>query len=404
MAQYLTRWGTEVDLAATAREGLQHYRERAYDAALVDYGLAHTNGIALARQMRKVDAEMERTSAPILLLAMLGENAHSRIGTDVPNIVSRMTKPIRLGQLRRRLVGLLEHGLEHADELKEKQSEFERDLAIQHPLRIIIAEDNVVNQKVTRRLLRQLGYRTDMVANGLEAVQAVQRQTYDLVLMDVQMPEVDGLEATRRIRADDAIQQPRIVAMTAAAMHDDKQECLAAGMNDYIAKPVEVSDLIDVLRATRRHEEADATSRGGGNPPMGDGDVATDGRGINPNAFASFCAEMGSEEKVRVRELIEDYIRNAREAIDIMQQFARLMSADVDTTPGPAEKLARTAHDLKTSSETIGAVELGTTCERMEALVKSDALDEALALVPHLVEQFDRAEKDLRVLKDQQIA
>lgn len=137
---------------------------------------------------------------------------------------------------------------------------------------------------------------------------------------------------------------------------------------------------------------------------MGDGDVATDGRGINPNAFASFCAEMGSEEKVRVRELIEDYIRNAREAIDIMQQFARLMSADVDTTPGPAEKLARTAHDLKTSSETIGAVELGTTCERMEALVKSDALDEALALVPHLVEQFDRAEKDLRVLKDQQIA
>lgn len=131
--------------------------------------------------------------------------------------------------------------------------------------------------------------------------------------------------------------------------------------------------------------------------------MTTDGRGINPSAFASFCAEMGSEEKTRVRELIEDYIQNAREAIDIMRQFARLMRADAHEAPVPTERIARAAHDLKTSSEIIGAEELGATCERMEVLVNSDALDEALALVPHLIEQFDRAERDLWVLNDQQM-
>ncbi|MFT7775396.1 GAF domain-containing protein [Roseateles sp.] len=127
-----------------------------------------------------------------------------------------------------------------------------QNLAERYPLRILLAEDNVVNQKLALRLLQQMGYRADLAANGLEAIAAVQRQDYDLVLMDVQMPEMDGLEASRRIVA--AGERPRIVAMTANAMQGDREVCLAAGMDDYLTKPIRVDELAAALLRTTARE------------------------------------------------------------------------------------------------------------------------------------------------------
>ena len=126
-------------------------------------------------------------------------------------------------------------------------------MAQRHPLRILLAEDNVVNQKLALRLLQQMGYRADLASNGIEAIESVQRQTYDVVLMDVQMPEMDGLEASRRITARwPAQQRPRIVAMTANAMQGDREMCLEAGMDDYITKPIRLEQLIDALTRVAR--------------------------------------------------------------------------------------------------------------------------------------------------------
>ncbi len=123
-------------------------------------------------------------------------------------------------------------------------------MAARHPLRILLAEDNLVNQKLALRLLAQMGYRADLASNGLEALESVARQTYDLVLMDVQMPEMDGLEATRRITAKYLPDhRPRIIAMTANAMQGDRDMCLEAGMDDYIAKPIRVEALVAALLA-----------------------------------------------------------------------------------------------------------------------------------------------------------
>jgi len=115
-------------------------------------------------------------------------------------------------------------------------------------LSVLLVEDNLVNQKVAQGMLKRIGYSCDIASNGLEAVDAVQRQSYDLVFMDVQMPELDGLSATERIRALEAFEQPFIVAMTANAMKGDREACLDAGMDDYVAKPITLEALISAIK------------------------------------------------------------------------------------------------------------------------------------------------------------
>ena len=117
-----------------------------------------------------------------------------------------------------------------------------------HDLQILLAEDNQVNQIVTQRMLNKLGYRADVVANGIEVLQALERQTYDVILMDILMPEMDGLDATKAIRQrwPDG---PKIVAMTASALQGDRETCLAAGMDGYISKPTAIEDLSAALRS-----------------------------------------------------------------------------------------------------------------------------------------------------------
>ena len=133
-------------------------------------------------------------------------------------------------------------------------------MAERHPLRILLAEDNLVNQKLAMRLLQQMGYRADLATNGTEALAAVERDAYDVVLMDVQMPELDGLEASRRINARWRNgDRPRIVAMTANAMQGDREACLAAGMDDYLTKPIRVEQLIAALSDT--HARTDTEDR-----------------------------------------------------------------------------------------------------------------------------------------------
>ena len=135
------------------------------------------------------------------------------------------------------------------------------DLAAQYPLSILLADDNGINVKLTTAVLERLGYQIDAVRNGVEVLSALTERSYDVVLMDVQMPRMDGMEATRRIREDRSGPQPSIVALTASAMESDRSACLDAGMNDYISKPVRIADLIRVLReAAIRGEERNASN------------------------------------------------------------------------------------------------------------------------------------------------
>ena len=177
------------------------------------------------------------------------------------------------------------------------RAELDPDMARRHPLRILLAEDNVVNQKVALRLLGQLGYRADVAANGLEAIDAVARQTYDVVLMDVQMPELDGLGASREINQRwPGERRPRLVAMTANALQGDRELCEAAGMDDYVAKPIRVEELVAALGRCRRR----ASRRPGGARPRRRPAV------IDRAVFERLTATMGG---AFVVELIDTFAR-----------------------------------------------------------------------------------------------
>jgi CheY-like chemotaxis protein len=198
----------------------------------------------LAREIRKHDPDI-----PLILFSSFGQR-EMEFDTGIFN--AYLAKPLKQSLLFDALVALFDPGRIPVPTVPTKPV-LDSELANQHPLRILLAEDNVVNQKLAVRLLHQMGYRTDLASNGLETIDSLERQTYDVVLMDVQMPEMDGLEATRQIRQLTTIIQPHIIAMTANAMEDDREICLAAGMDDYVSKPIRVNELVGaLLKAERR--------------------------------------------------------------------------------------------------------------------------------------------------------
>jgi len=211
-----------------------------FDLAILDMHMPEMDGVALAGRIRELRAEL-----PLVLFSSLGRR---EAGAADGLFAAYLGKPIHQSQLFDTLVGLLAGGSVPKAATTTAKAKLDPGMASRHPLRILLAEDNVVNQKLALRILQQMGYRADLASNGIEAVESVERQTYDVVLMDVQMPEMDGLEAARRITAKwSANERPRIVAMTANAMQGDREMCLEAGMDDYLTKPIRVERLVAAL-------------------------------------------------------------------------------------------------------------------------------------------------------------
>ena len=189
----------------------------------------------------------EYTSLPLIMFTSLGRNLLEAEDQQDSLFSAFIAKPVKPSQLYNTLLDVLE-----CQPKKEKRvyqtKPFDPQMAERLPMQILLVEDNAVNQKVAMSILGRLGYRVDMAADGREALDAVQRRSYDVVLMDIQMPEMDGEEATMHIREQiPQDKQPHIVAMTAHALAGDRERYLKAGMDDYISKPVRVDELIRAL-------------------------------------------------------------------------------------------------------------------------------------------------------------
>ncbi|NES74570.1 MULTISPECIES: response regulator [Okeania] len=229
---------TEVDSAAKALELLK--KGKKFDLAILDMQMPEMDGLTLAAEIRKFP---ELKTLPLVMLTSIGSPKG-----NTSNLQACLNKPIKPDQLYKVLMQIFANQVVNM----KNQAEIKIDshLAIRLPLRILLAEDNVVNQKVALSMLGRMGYRPDVVSDGLETLIALEKVPYDLVLMDVQMPEMDGLEATKHIcdkYGNELDNRPVIVAMTAGAMEGDREICLQTGMDDYMSKPVKIEDVQEIL-------------------------------------------------------------------------------------------------------------------------------------------------------------
>jgi PAS domain S-box-containing protein len=213
-----------------------------FDVVVTDVQMEGMDGNALAQGLRRL--------RPALPIVGLSSTKVRQSGAAASLFAAVLLKPARQQALLDAIAAALSASRAADAPMPPAVKQFDPLLGKRLPLRILVVEDNEVNQRVALRMLSSFGYQADLAGNGLEAVDAVRRQTYDLLLMDVQMPEMDGLEATRSIvRTSDPPQRPRIVAMSASAMREDVDAALASGMDDYVVKPIAVSALRSVLES-----------------------------------------------------------------------------------------------------------------------------------------------------------
>jgi signal transduction histidine kinase/CheY-like chemotaxis protein len=246
LALQTAKWGMVVKDTEAPERALQILMRESFDVAILDMHMPGMDGATLAARIREVGHDL-----PLVLFSSLG---HQEISEGL--FAARLGKPLRQSQLFDTLMTLLVQDAAPRHVAPPPKPRIDAEMASRHALRILLAEDNVVNQKLALRLLQQMGYRADLASNGLEAIECVARQTYDVVLMDVQMPEMDGFEASRQITTKwPAGQRPRIIAMTANAMQGDRELCLAAGMDDYVSKPIRVDELVAALMSVSARPE-----------------------------------------------------------------------------------------------------------------------------------------------------
>ena len=326
-----------------------------FDVALLDYQMPEMDGIALAREIRAARG----AHAPVLILLsstgqVAGPSAHANAG-----FAAGLSKPLRLSHLRDRL---LETVGDRRDTSTGAVPPVARDVGSPVPLRILLAEDNAINQKVALRLLERLGYGADVVGDGRQALARLDHAVYDVILMDVQMPEMDGLEASRAICARwAASERPRIIAMTAEAMQGDRDKCLAAGMDDYIVKPVTLDRLAAALAkcpplAAATAPEAAATP------------VAV--TALDRDVLDQLREDLGGT--AAVREVIRSFLDETPSVLSALRDAAA--RADVPS-------IRRAAHMIKGTSSILGARELSEQCAEIEHVGQTGCIADAGARV-----------------------
>ncbi|MFH2005538.1 MAG: ATP-binding protein [bacterium] len=385
------KWGMEARSTASGAEALEWILQGdRFDVGILDMQMPGMDGIALARAIRE---QRPAAELPLLLLTSMGQHA---LGDAAAFFDVCLVKPIKAGVLHDCLRRAL--GGEPARRREERTSElFDSELGKERPLRMLLAEDHAVNQKVALLILGRLGYRADVAANGLEVLDALQRQTYDVILMDVQMPEMDGLEASRIIvETYPADRRPRIIAMTAGALSEDRERCQAAGMDDFVSKPVRVEELTEALR---RCERVSGGSDGAAEAGADDAAAAPPAAAPGPHAARAAPADpvppvnlahlnaLGPPDLVR--ELIQIYLEDAPDLLRGVQQA-------VEATDATA--VQRAAHGLKGCCANLGIERLAELSFTLERAGQAAVLDDVAEMLHELESEFDRVKSYLEGL------
>ena len=382
--QQLLSWGVESVEAVDAYGALRAAAEAAevgtpFDLGVVDLNMPGMDGIELARSLKSDP----RTAATALFLLSSSGTRLSEAEAHLRGFAGSLTKPVRSSELFDCLIAGLNSGAAWA-EAPAALAAAQETPALARGL-ILLVEDNEMNQLVGSKVLARLGYRFDIANHGREAVTAVLARRYDAVLMDCQMPEMDGYQATveiRRIEGED--RHTPVIAMTAAAMEGDREACLAAGMDDYVTKPVRM-DAVEAVLARWVGEPSEAGA--GGAAP--DGEASTPESGPLDQSQIELLRSLDDGQGDLLGEIIESYLVQTAEGRD---ELVRVIE---ERDPRALEV---TAHTLKGASANVGASAIAAVCAEIETHGRSARLDDAADLVPRLDAELARTRDALSQL------
>ncbi len=378
--QHALSWGMRGGTAEDARSALSMLKLAAegddpYDVAILDMQMPGTDGLELARAI-KADPALFGTR--LVLLASFGDRGETRRAREV-GISAYLTKPVRPSQLYDTLATVMgaPKGVVQEEEMPIVSGHTNLEGRSRTRARLLVAEDNAVNQKVAAKMLESLGYRVDVVSNGLEAVNALAHIPYEAILMDCHMPEMDGYEATREIRRreEKTGHHTPVIALTASAMRGDRELAAEAGMDDYVTKPAKKEALEETLTKWVSPDRDPAPSPESGEGPA---DLEATGDPLDRAALGNL-RELGGPEMLE--ELAEMFDHDARDGL------AELEKAFEE---GDASAVKVIAHKLKGSSGNMGAKRMSEICAKLENVGASGDLSDARGLLEGLKAEVER--------------
>jgi CheY-like chemotaxis protein len=374
LVDQLTAWQMIPHVAAAPEEALEWLRAgREFDIVMLDLDV---HGREVGRFAQTLDAGDRPSRIPLLAMRAAGSRADGSEAVSREGIAAVVGKPIKQSVLFDTLTSLFGGDAERLATTGEIATEFDHRLALAVPLRILLVDDHPTNRMLGFKVLERLGYAADVASSGGETLTLLEERDYDVVFMDVQMPEMDGLETTRELRRRWPDRPLRVIAMTANAMSGDRQACLAAGMDDYLSKPVQLDALVDALRRSRVGVDPtlEAPPSAAPAPAVTPAPAALDARALTT------LLEMIGGEEASLAELIDSFLGEAPVLLDALQAaHAR----------GNADGMRRAAHTLKSSSADFGALELSALFREIETRAR-DGVDRVPAeLVARAVAAFD---------------
>jgi len=381
---HLRSWGAIPVLTASAGEALAQLRQaaaqRPFELAILDFQMPDMDGMQLAQAIR---ADPQLATLPLLMLTSVGYDVAA---TGVPAVDAWVTKPVRKTLLQQAVLGLLRTG-HRAPTPRPDPVNPEPGTAGLRSVRLLLVEDTPVNRDVAGGMLEILGHSVSAVENGRLAAEAAARERFDLILMDCQMPEMDGFTATATIRQQErtATDHPHvpIIALTANAMEGDRARCLAAGMDDYLAKPFTLAQLREILTRWLKPQTLPETAEPVASPPARPADAPSDqppppsSVEIDKTAWNAIVALQRPGRPDILAKVLTAYLNDSRILVEEIRNAVETQDADT---------LAKAAHRLKSSSAQLGALATAAHCKELEQLGRLARLDGAAALLAQLMD------------------
>jgi two-component system sensor histidine kinase/response regulator len=367
LSRQLASTHIEVDETESAADGVAAAYQNKYDVIVFDMQLNDDDGLGFARSIRS-DHALDATR--LLMLTSFGRRRHDVVTFEAAGIDAFLIKPVRRTQLCDTLARLVQ---QDASEPVPRRIESEEPKGPSRA-QVLLVEDNSVNQLVAIGQLQRLGHGCVVAASGAEALDAICRQTFDIVLMDIQMPDMDGYEATRRIRQlAGPVSKIPVVAITAHALAGEREKCLAAGMNDYLAKPVSLEQIGAVIRLWASKNSAETPAA----PDLMEQD---DQYVLDRERVSSFLAISRTQNG-----FLEGLVKTFRE--DVPSRIDALRAA---ASTGDARDLANAAHAMKSSSGSVGAKRMLAMASSLEQTARAGRIDGADAAIEQIAAEFRR--------------